>query len=87
MTETITVSPNPAKAGKSIQVCRTFNTTPPTSATIRVTWDLPNGQTEVVDITVTADNPCGTTTVPTNARGGVAEDLSGDASDVAIAVG
>ena len=82
MPQRISISPSPPKAGDTAEVCYDFDGLSITTGQLKITWDLIGGTTKVETITVTADSPCSTVTVPANAGLFLISDLSGNSPEL-----
>jgi hypothetical protein len=81
MTDRITATPDPVKAGGTIKVCYDFD-----GATSPVKLTLSYISAPAVEITLTAAAPCKTVTVPDAATGIIIVDQSGQSSDHGVTV-
>ena len=81
---TITATPDPVHAGKTLRVCYEFA---PGQQTVNLTlrYNTPDGDV-LVGITLTPAEPCHDRDVPSNAQGVQVSDDSGAAEAIAVTV-
>jgi len=82
---TITVDPNPTTQGGRVTICYTFFGANP-EVILSVQFDLEGGGLTGQSIVLTPFKRCVTLVVPNTASGGLVQDMTGTADDVAITV-
>ncbi|MEO0478399.1 MAG: hypothetical protein AAF196_02865 [Planctomycetota bacterium] len=85
-TPSISVTPSPATAGGTIEVCYDFTGSTVDTVQLQVEFDLLGGGTEQKTISLSKTDNCETVDVPSNATSGTVDDLSGQANPDGFAV-
>ena len=83
MTQRISATPDPVGQGQELTICYGFDDLPDSSVQLDLDWD-PAGPPS--SITVTADEPCQTVSVPINAEDLVIRDTSGHSQPKSVLI-